>query len=938
MLFSELLNQKYFITYLKLVNFKGLARIANKDNEYELDLNDIYNKKSIVILNGENGYGKSTILENMHPYKEMISETRPISESINYPAYKTIIFKNEKQEIRCEIKYISPESTKGYVYINNALYQPTEKGNIVEYNKVVNALFLDFNKFVNSLFMQQDIRKIVSAKPSGRATIINNFSKPIVSYEEIKDEAKRQEDIIKGQIKVLKDDIENYKGYENRYEQIMEYEKNYDFELISKIEEEYEIKSTNLDKLKKVSELFDYLNNTILSIDKKLSNIDIEAVNSTLVQVNILLSENQNKLSDINILKINEELSILNNSKNKVNNILSKMNTLRIEDTIKINIEEKEFLKEKLNKNLLIKNNYDVIIHLLEQELKIKQAIFDLEEEIKEENKFSFEITSLSETTETLKQTNIKLKENIETLKSKFVETRNNISKYKELITKKEEKEKELEEFVKDSIIQDKLKDLEQKKYKLLDLKNEFAEISKIINSGIEDNNEFVCKHCKSALNKEELLTHKNELEKEIDSLLKLDLETNILKYFSLSKERSKIENDLENIITSITSINNIKTQEDLDDMDISIKELIETEEENTEKFMNIKSLELLIKNKQKLEVEYKEIKDKLEARNKLISVKEIKEIEDINDILKEINIIEETLIVIDLYSEELLNNISIKEAKFLLDKKISEYSENIKNLSANVNLYSHFNEEINKNKEEIARLNNIKTSYEASLSEKTEKEKELKGITFSQEAFELLENETIDLKNRLIEEQKKYDTYINDKEYIQKLMIEYAEKKLKIEDFDKQLLVLNKIKNYSERIKKAQVSNFFAGITNTINDIISSEEGSLKELYITIKQKGNKNLDIIASTGIQVAKDISYLSGAEKNIVAKGISLALAKENNFGIAYFDESDGMLSEGNKSQFYNTLRKTQDILKTNQLFVISHNQDLLLLADKVIKIK
>ena len=59
------------IAYLKLVNFIGIKAGMNR-NEIEIDFSK--SKNRIILLLGENGSGKSTILSTAHPFRETFDE------------------------------------------------------------------------------------------------------------------------------------------------------------------------------------------------------------------------------------------------------------------------------------------------------------------------------------------------------------------------------------------------------------------------------------------------------------------------------------------------------------------------------------------------------------------------------------------------------------------------------------------------------------------------------------------------------------------------------------------------------------------------------------------------------------------------------------------------------------------------------------------------
>jgi len=91
----SLIDQKrYFrIEEIEVQNFIGLKKISDENNKFILKIGD---KDKFNILYGENGMGKTTLLELLNPYSEMIS--RDIKKSIEFPAYKKVSLVSNKEE------------------------------------------------------------------------------------------------------------------------------------------------------------------------------------------------------------------------------------------------------------------------------------------------------------------------------------------------------------------------------------------------------------------------------------------------------------------------------------------------------------------------------------------------------------------------------------------------------------------------------------------------------------------------------------------------------------------------------------------------------------------------------------------------------------------------------------------------------------------------
>jgi DNA repair exonuclease SbcCD ATPase subunit len=926
---SKLTNQKYYITDIELKGFKGTKEINNEDGILKLHFNTELDKKEIILIYAENGKGKSTILENLHAYPSMIS--RDIKQSIEYPAYKKITFKNNNQTLRFEIFWESENSTKGYIYVDDIKLPQTEKGNITEYKVMVEKIFLEFNKFKTSLFMQQGVLDIVKAKPAERAKIINNFSSPTISYDDIKQETLKKLDLIKQEINIYEKEIENYKGYENRYNDLKKFNEkeirnnlekliNDEKKLKLKLEEEENKKTFDEYKSK---ELLKLKSEQLIKTEKELKK-ELEEITKSIKELK------QNTNNENVVIKVPQ----IEKLKTKQTEIQEDLNFFEINKNINFNAikekSEKKINEEIENKKIIIEK-YDYIKLLMKQLNEIKIELKTIKENITSLNSLhNKDIEEVLKEEGQLEkyQKNLNLINNLLSIKNKLKE------EIKEIETQKLPDIKIKEISLEISNLKKELEKEEKTYYSLEEKEKELKEYNKILlNIENGENEDIRCKCCKSILDINSINNHINKIKKELEIKELTEIKVKELKkqIKDLEEKENKINWFKKQIKEKIDELKAEKFQ-DLENKKMKTENILKQLQKHFEITKQIKDLKEQFESKlnkkeeihKQLEIVSIDIIEEIKNKEKIEIKKDLIQLELIKDMKEKVlkyNIEQSDFNIFILKLKEKLNQ-HIKERE-ILEKEVEEYTNTI-------NKINNLNETKIKKENELNNQRQIKDKIE-------EITKQLEENNFNIEIYEAISQKYKEIIEEIKTIEQSITEYEKDKEFIEKMMKEFIEKKEKIEELKKEEFIYKKIKIYSDRIKKAQVSNFFAGITETINQIIETEEGSLKNLKVSITQKGNKNLNINTRTKLNTAEDISLLSGAEQIVVSRGISLALAKEHNFGIVYMDESDGALDKKNKNQFINTLRKTKTMVGTNQLFVISHNEDLLLLVDEVIKL-
>jgi len=877
------------IKSIRLENFIGINKIS-KHGVFEVDINS---NEQYILLYGENGLGKTTILESLNPYTEMVS--RDIKDSITYPARKTIVFDNNEKEIKIDIIW-EENKTKGYIYINNVMTEETSKGNITEYVYQIEKLFGSFEKFKTSLFLKQGVQDIVQAKPKERMNIINSFLNDLSIYDKVKDNVTQKEKEAKTKQKVYIDQISEMGTWEEEYNKYEERKKFFVKIDIKEKEEKY---------IQKKQEK--------LIIDKKET------------KYNILTEEQENTME---ILKTKEPMNIVENKKKiLIEKIIKKQEQISMNEINSLNQKQQQIKKYiEVIKEIKIED----IEVVEEDQLKYKKSEIENQIEINNRNKvIEDQIKELEEDEKNI---------------LKIIKTDFNLD-----LLKKEQEKREKQEYLIKEI--KKLKELIINKQTIEYLENQIQK-KQVLEKKQSLSTKQECVTCGQELDV-------NQIEKDIISLKKEIDELNIEETKKILEEVKEIEFNISIKEKELKEINNNKELKELEDIETEIKLRIKIEEnenilnktkqkiqfsriegtnEELKKKLFIEDLKQAGINKYiKEQNEIKNIEDEITKKEKQKNNKEQIEkfkksiktsILDLNN-----NKLNNLLKLIILNENEIEYKISLGKYEYLKKEPLVELEELNKKLENLHDIEKEVNQLIvqkNNLEKEILEISAIEKKYEKN-------NKDLNDLNFDKEEKENINKEFSELEKEQENLNKENQFLINQQEHFERELKRYnvlLEEKIKIEE---DIYSFNKLKNYSNRIKTAQVTNFFSNITDTVNLLIQNESGSLKDLKVKIEQATATKFNIIASNGKNEVNDISLLSGAEQSIVARGISLALAQKYNFGIIWLDETDSALSTTNKDSFLKTLDRAKQIIKIEQIFLVSHNDNLKKEVDNVINL-
>lgn len=151
---KELSNMK--LINLTLKGFIGLKKGLGLD-ELSLPLADL---AGLVAFDGPNGRGKTTILENMQPFRQFASRRGTLkSHCFAKDSQKELTFEHNGDIIRTLIKMDAhtTRSDEGYIWLND---KPMVDGKVTSYDAAIKEIFGSPNLFFWSIFCAQNSKKL----------------------------------------------------------------------------------------------------------------------------------------------------------------------------------------------------------------------------------------------------------------------------------------------------------------------------------------------------------------------------------------------------------------------------------------------------------------------------------------------------------------------------------------------------------------------------------------------------------------------------------------------------------------------------------------------------------------------------------------------------------------------------------------------------------
>jgi len=195
------------ILSLKLRGFIGIRDGLGLE-EIDIDLSQFY---GLVALDGPNGMGKTTVLENLQPFRQMVSRDGSLKHHVYLrDSVKEFTFLFAGNKYRTLIK-IDAESdrTEAFIYKNDAEGSEVN-GKVSEYDKYIKKLVGSPELFFNSIFAAQNCEKISDLTTGDFQNLLAEFLRLHI-YKAWETTCKACVSIINEQLEALELDIDKIK-------------------------------------------------------------------------------------------------------------------------------------------------------------------------------------------------------------------------------------------------------------------------------------------------------------------------------------------------------------------------------------------------------------------------------------------------------------------------------------------------------------------------------------------------------------------------------------------------------------------------------------------------------------------------------------------------------------------------------------------------------
>jgi exonuclease SbcC len=160
------------ILSLRLRGFIGAKRGLNSD-DITIDLSQL---SGLIALSGENGSSKTTIIDCLHPYRQLASRSGALQRHVFLrDSLKELCFEYAGDTYKTLIKIDSDsERTEAFVWKNNI---PQVNGKVTEYDRYITGLFGSSQLFFSSVFCAQNAEKISDMTTGELKKLFSEFLK-----------------------------------------------------------------------------------------------------------------------------------------------------------------------------------------------------------------------------------------------------------------------------------------------------------------------------------------------------------------------------------------------------------------------------------------------------------------------------------------------------------------------------------------------------------------------------------------------------------------------------------------------------------------------------------------------------------------------------------------------------------------------------------------
>ena len=875
------------IMKLKSARLRNMKPIFRGSGQKEIFIDFSKSKHKTIFIIGQNGSGKSTIMNALQPLPESPSLFLDGEEGLKELEY---IF----EDVLYRIRIVYPVSnTKNRLQTKAFLYKILSDGEEIDLNPNGNigsykdALYTEFKldpNFVSLARLSQDNKGLVSRTPSERKKFVNEILKDVQVYNDINKTLQKRSSIFRSMINSITAKI-NTVGDRTT------------------LQHNLNAIQSNINTLEKES---DTLTKTISDNQSMIRLLDPNG--SIQNEFNLLCSEKNKIEQEINYISI--PLTRYKNRYPNLESVALERKTLENE----INNESSQLvnLQDQLEVYLLSREEENKTLQLKQQHLETLRSEFtgiDIAKEIQRlkekmsEYESIFQMIGNVDTSITKNEyimglnTLNEMKDMIMTMRS--FATRQNIEKA--IVLFKEQKNPSfIKQRVENAIKENNEKRLDTEKqlayYKALQEKTTI--LSKRPNKCKIDQCPFI----------EDALSASKQLAGDKIGLLEKQLQDIDHLLEQLRVEKDDVEN-LSDTYFSITSIGRHLTS------NFSILEKIPI----ADSYKNIDSvLQMILDNDNFNEITV--IYRYIEYANIFDSYRETKE--SLTKLEYEYKLYENKISIIEEIGKdiEVLTNKISNIQTILTDhqSRILELNESLEDKRKDLTTVKSLEETFIKLKELTEKRKELETKLTRSVMNMQEIQLNLESITFS--------------SNRL-EEVKKNLKPLKEEESKMKYSI------LKLDEYESELALYKKKYDMTELIKKYSsptkggiqtvfIKLYMSKTLSMTNEMLSNFFGGDMVLLPYVINESEFRIPCKNQHSTVLNDDISSCSGAEKSMIAMILSFALLRQSStkYNILELDEIDETLDESNRATFPAVLDAIIEEMGVEQCLVISHSSE------------
>ncbi len=194
------------INNARLKGFVGIKKGLGLD-EVSVDLSDV---SGLVAFDGPNGKGKTTLLENLQPYRTLASRKGSLQHhTFLRESEKELSFSFQGDEYQTLIKIDSESGRQeGFIWRNG---QPQVNGKVSAYDDYIEELLGSHRLFFNSVFCAQNSDKLSDMTTGELKMLFSEFLR-LDKYIEYEETAKRAVKILLGKKSTLQEEIRRHEA------------------------------------------------------------------------------------------------------------------------------------------------------------------------------------------------------------------------------------------------------------------------------------------------------------------------------------------------------------------------------------------------------------------------------------------------------------------------------------------------------------------------------------------------------------------------------------------------------------------------------------------------------------------------------------------------------------------------------------------------------